>query len=232
MGAHVLLQQGSGPEGSRQSIARGHVEDVTRSLRGGMDGSCGPFGSADEEVPMVRRILLLTVFAIAVAGCANASTGMTGEGAGAASSPAVDQRRVGVYATLIDELAGAESADWRRIYVVTSLCQDPSAPEEAAAGPCDDVLTEAEQAALRDRLGAEQLRFIDDPTPLYDDAWMQGPPRDVVLTLGPIVEHDDEVRVAASYACGGLCGSGTTYVLRRDSDLWTVVGHRGPMWIA
>jgi hypothetical protein len=231
MGAQVLLQQGSGPEGSRQSIARGHVEDVTRSLRGGIDGSCGPFGSADEEVPMVRRILLLTVFAIAVAGCANASTGMTGDGR-AAPSPAIDERRVGVYATLIDELAGAGSAEWRRVYVVTSLCRDPAAPEETSAAACGDVLTDAEQAALRERLGAEQLRFIDDPTPLYDDAWMKGPPRDVVLTLGPIVQRDEEVRVGASYACGGLCGSGTTYVLRSDGDLWTVVGQRGPMWIA
>ena len=95
----------------------------------------------------------------------------------------VDQRRVGVYATLVDELAGAESAEWRRVYVVTSLCRDPAAPQETSTAPCDDVLTEAEQAALRGRLGAEHLRFIDDPTTLYDDDWMQGPPRDVVLTL-------------------------------------------------
>jgi hypothetical protein len=179
---------------------------------------------------MVRRSLIPSVLAIVLAGCANASTG--GSHGSAAPSPAVDQRRVGVYATLIDELAGAESAEWRRVYVVTSLCRDPAAPQESATAACDDVLTEAEQAALRGRLGAEGLRFIDDATSLYDDDWMQGPPRDVVLTLGPIVEHDDEVRVGASYACGGLCGSGTTYVLRPDGDRWSVVGQRGPMWIA
>ena len=180
---------------------------------------------------MVRRSLIPTVFAIALAGCANASTG-SGSSGSAEPPPPVDQRRLGVYATLIDELAGAESAEWRRVYVVTSLCRDPAAPQESSTAPCDDVLTEAEQAALRGRLGAEHLRFIDDPATLYDDDWMQGPPRDVVLTLGPIVEHDDEVRVGASYACGGLCGSGTTYVLQSDGDLWSVVGQRGPMWIA
>lgn len=166
-----------------------------------------------------------------LAGCANASTGVTGDSSGE-PSPAVDERRIGVYATMIDELAGAESAEWRRVYVVTSLCRDPAAPEESSAASCDDMLTEAEQAALRERLEAEHLRFIDDPTSLYDDDWMQGPPRDIVLTLGPIVEHDGEVRVGASYACGGLCGSGTTYVLRPDGDLWSVVAQRGPMWIA
>ena len=180
---------------------------------------------------MVRRSLMPMVVAIVLAGCANASTGVTGDGSGE-PSPAVDERRVGVYATLIDELARAESAEWRRVYVVTSLCRDPAQPADTSAASCVDVLTEAEQAALRERLGADDLRFIDDPTPLYDDDWMQGPPRDVVLTLGPIVERDDEVRVGASYACGGLCGSGTTYVLRPDGDLWSVVGQRGPMWIA
>ena len=180
---------------------------------------------------MLRRSFIPTVVAIALAACANASTG-AGSGGSSDPSPAVDQRRIGVYATLIDELAAAESAEWRRIYVVTSLCKDPAALEESSAAPCDDLLTGAEQAALRERLGADRLRFIDDPTPLYDGAWMQGPPRDVVLTLGPIVEHDDEVRVGASHACGGLCGSGTTYVLQPDGDLWTVVGQRGPMWIA
>jgi len=180
---------------------------------------------------MLRRSLIPTVFAIVLAGCANASTGMTGD-ASSEPPPAVDLRRIGVYATLIDQLTRAESAEWRRVYVVTSLCRDPAALEESSAAPCDEVLTETEQAALRDRLAAEHLRFVDDPTPLYDDDWMQGPPRDVVLTLGPIVEHDDEVRVGASYACGGLCGSGTTYVLQPDGDLWTVVGQRGPMWIA
>jgi hypothetical protein len=180
---------------------------------------------------MVRRSLIPITLAFVLAACANASTG-AGSGGVAEPPPAVDQRRVGVYATLIDELTRAESAEWRRIYVVTTLCRNPAEPEDTSAGSCDDVLTEAEQAALRERLGAEHLRFVDDPTPLYDDSWMQGPPRDVVLTLGPIVERDDEVRVGASYACGGLCGSGTTYVLRPDGDLWSVVGQRGPMWIA
>ena len=76
------------------------------------------------------------------------------------------------------------------------------------------------------------MRFIEDPTPLYDDRWMQGPPRDIVVTLGPIVERGDEVRVGASYGCGGLCGAGSTYVLERRADTWSVVGRRGPMWIA
>jgi hypothetical protein len=194
-------------------------------------GRAARSGRWTRRFPVLRRSLIPMVVAIALAGCANASTGMTGDGA-SEPSPPVDQRRVGVYATLIDELAGAESAEWRRVYVVTGLCLDPAAPEESSGASCDDVLTEAEQAALRERLGAEHLRFIDDPTTLYDDDWMQGPPRDVVLTLGPIVEHDDEVRVGASYACGGLCGSGTTYVLRPDGDRWSVVGQRGPMWIA
>ena len=148
-------------------------------------------------------------------------------------APTVDEQRVGVYASVIEELVGAERLDWRRLYVVTTLCDDPADPEpDPDAAACDDLLSNAEQQALSDRLDGARMRFIEDPTPLYDDRWMQGPPRDIVVTLGPIVERGDEVRVGASYGCGGLCGAGSTYVLERRADTWSVVGRRGPMWIA
>ena len=90
-----------------------------------------------------------------------------------------------------------------------------------------------ERAALRERLGIDGLRFVDDPTPIYEhEGWLTGRPREIVLRLGPIVERDGEVRVGASYGCGGLCGSGTTYVLERRGRQWKVVGQRGMMWIA
>ncbi len=122
--------------------------------------------------------------------------------------------------------------DWRRVYVVTSLCTEPGRAVGDDTGGCDDVLSEAEQQALRERLEVENLRFIDDPTPLYDDEWFQGPPNEVVVTLGPIVERAGEVRVGASYGCGGLCGAGNTWVLEERDGTWTVVGTRGPAWIA
>lgn len=177
---------------------------------------------------MPRWMLPLTLAVSLLSACADPTPTSP---AGGASSGAVDERRVGVYSSVIEELVGTEGFEWRRVYVVTELCDDPALPEPGTGG-CDDRLSEADQRWLLERLDIDGLRFIDDPTPLYDDRWMQGPPRDVVLTLGPIVVRGDGVRVGASYGCGGLCGSGSTYVLEPKGDGWSVVGRRGPMWIA
>jgi hypothetical protein len=177
----------------------------------------------------MRRVAVFLALAVSLAACDDATT-PTADGRAGSSPPTVDERRVGVYGALITELAGEEPIGWRHVYVVTHLCENASEPMEPKR--CDDVLSEAERAALRSRLDDMRLRFIDDPTELYDDPWLQGPPRDVVIRLGPIVERAGEVRVGASYGCGGLCGGGTTYVLEEDEDSWSVVGQRGGMWIA
>ena len=157
----------------------------------------------------MKRIAMLIVFATLPVACADEAD-PPAPVATAPESPAVDvdERRVGIYGALIPELVGDQ-------------------PE-----PCEDVLSEAEQQALRERLGDEDLRFIDDPTKLYDDDWFEGAPNEVVVTLGPIVERNGDVRVGASYLCGGLCGSGSTWVLEERDGSWKVVGTRGPSWIA
>ncbi|MGZ8630919.1 MAG: hypothetical protein ACXWZF_08120 [Actinomycetota bacterium] len=175
------------------------------------------------------RILVFALLSLSLAACADPGTPAT-DGDATAPAPQLDERRLGVYQTLISELVGAEPMEWRRVYILTGLCSDAADPMGPEA--CDDSFSEAERTALRERLDIEHLRFIDDPAPLYDDEWMQGPPHEIVLTLGPIVERSGEIRVGASYGCGGLCGSGSTYVLEERGGDWSVVGQRGPMWIA
>ncbi|MET0800375.1 MAG: hypothetical protein ABWZ53_04330 [Actinomycetota bacterium] len=177
----------------------------------------------------MRRIAVFVALTVSLVACSDATTPPTGGGT-TSSSPRADERRVGVYGSLITELAGVEPIEWRHVYVVTGLCANADEPMKPEG--CDDQLSEAERTVLRERLDGMRLRFIDDPTSLYDDEWMQGPPRDVVLRLGPIVERAGEVRVGASYGCGGLCGGGTTYVLEEADGSWSVVGQRGGMWIA
>ena len=180
----------------------------------------------------MRRIAMFASIALLLAACADATTPSSADGSSASPATTLDQRRVDVYGALIPELVGGEGMQWRRIYVVTNLCGNPADPVEDGTGDCDDVLSEAEQQALRERLDVENLRFIDDPEPLYDDGWFQGPPNEVVVTLGPIVERGGDVRVGASYGCGGLCGAGNTWVLEERDGEWSVVGSRGPGWIA
>ncbi|HEY7762833.1 MAG TPA: hypothetical protein VIC52_07455 [Actinomycetota bacterium] len=177
-------------------------------------------------------VFVVSILALAFAACSDPSPTQGGSPTQAPSPEAeVDEERLGVYSALITELSGAESGDWHRVYVVTGLCDDAAEPSSPKG--CEDSLSEAEQEALRDRLGIDGLRFVDDPTPIYEqEGWLSGTPRTIVVRLGPIAEREDEVRVGASYGCGGLCGSGTTYVLERRGGEWKVVGQRGPMWIA
>ena len=179
----------------------------------------------------MRRSFVFVLSTLVLAACADAAPPTDGGSSPPQPSPEVDEERLGVYSALITELSGAESGDWDRVYVVTDLCDDAAEPSSPKG--CEDSLSAVEQAALREGLSIDGLRFVDDPTPIYEhEGWFEGRPSEIVLRLGPIVEHDGEVRVGASYGCGGLCGSGTTYVLERRGQEWKVVGQRGMMWIA
>lgn len=181
----------------------------------------------------MRRMLMFSAASLLLIACAGATApSPVAEGSTASPTETVDELKVGVYGALIPELVSSEGMEWRRVYVVTSLCSDPTELVGDDTKDCGNVLSEAEQQALRERLDVEDLRFIDDPTTLYDDDWFQGPPNEVVVTLGPIVERAGDIRVGASYGCGGLCGAGNTWELEERDGQWAVVGTRGPGWIA
>jgi hypothetical protein len=179
----------------------------------------------------MRRFAVLTIFALALAACADKPA--PGPASGPAE-PQVDQTRMGIYESLSRELVGAEQAEWKKIVIVSKLCDNAGGAE----GPkgCDDALTAAEQDDLAQRLGdlGPPISFIEDPTPLYDDKWMTGAPETLVLRLGTITDHGAGVEVGGSYGCGGLCGGGTTYLLEETdtAGTWEVTGTSGVTWIA
>jgi hypothetical protein len=176
----------------------------------------------------MRRFTAVPILALALAACANEPVPT------AAGDPGsqLDQTRLGIYEAMARELAGTEGIDWKRVVIVSTLCENAGDAVEPKG--CDEAFSAAEQDELALRLadlGAE-IEFIEDPTPLYDDDWFEGPPDLVVVRLGTIVEEGGGVQVGGSYGCGGLCGSGTTYLLEESPAGWEVVGTTGPAWIA
>lgn len=237
MGAQMLLQQGSGRRGEPTEYSHDPTSGLSARHRVRSPGMATqdliPGGLSRKEVHVMRRVLMFSAASLLLVACADATAPLpVAEGSTAPPIETVDELKVGVYGALIPELVSSEGMEWRRVYVVTSLCTDPTELVGDDATDCGDVLSEAEQHALRERLDVEDLRFIDDPTTLYDDDWFQGPPNEVVVTLGPIVERAGDIRVGASYGCGGRCGSGNTWVLEERNGQWAVVRTRGPGWIA
>lgn len=183
-------------------------------------------------IGIVLGLLLTSV----IAGCAGSPSSPADGSPVASPSPTVAgglDDRLAIYATMIRELAGSEGPSWERIFVVTEICAN--AHDAAEPRECSDVLSQPDQQALAGALPqlSEHVRFIDDPTRLYSDAWFEGTgPSTVVIRMGPVVRTPVGAEVGASYGCGGLCGSGTTYQLETSSDGWTVTGSTGPTWIA
>lgn len=172
----------------------------------------------------MRCALLLAAVGALLAACADPVT--------PSSAPAPDTAHLDVYETMVRHLAGQEPFEWSEVVIVRGICADAGEPTEHT--DCDGAFTADEEASLLLRLEgfAPTVRFVDDPTPLFDDDWMQGEPDQIVLWLGPIVEKGGELHVGGSFGCGGLCGSGATYVLREDAAGWKVTGNTGSVWIA
>jgi hypothetical protein len=177
----------------------------------------------------MRRSAVLTIFALFLAACAEDPA--PGPASGPAQ-PQLDETRLGIYESTARELVGAEKIEWKKIVIVSVLC-DNAGGADAPKG-CDDELSAAEQDELALRLAdlGAPITFVEDPTPLYDEDWMTGAPETIVVRLGTIAESGDGVEVGGSFGCGGLCGSGTTYMLEENADGWEVVGTTGPVWIA
>ena len=179
----------------------------------------------------MRRFAALTIFALVLTACADKPAPGPASGP---PEPQLDQTRMGIYESLARELVGSEKIEWKKVVIVSELCANAGGAE--APKGCDDSLSADEQNDLSQRLAdlGPPISFVEDPTPLYDDDWMSGPPETIVLRLGTIADHGAGVEVGGSFGCGGLCGSGSTYLLEESetAGTWEVTGTTGVTWIA
>jgi hypothetical protein len=177
----------------------------------------------------MRRSTAVLVLAVALAACADPPDSEPGSGDPA---PALDEARLAIYEALIREVTGAEDLGegtaWDRVVIVSMLCENAAEPFPPEG--CDERLSEKEQVELTRRLEnvGSTVTFVDDPTP-FDELTNEGT---ILVRVGPTAPHSGGVAVGGSYVCGGLCGSGTTYLLEESPKGWEVVGNTGSVWIA
>lgn len=123
--------------------------------------------------------------------------------------------RADAYEALIRYLADPEREP---IYVSPRLCFQLMEPDMS----CPDHLSPAEQAELSQRLAdLGHVRFTSEdghgPEPGKDEPYQ-------LITLGPVQEKPDGLRVEGGTVCGGLCGTGSVYILVASDDGYTVTG--------
>lgn len=176
---------------------------------------------------MRRFLLLVTASAILVA-CAEDPAPIAPAASREPTVDPIDEARPEIYESLTRELLEVEKLEWDEIVVLTELCE--AAAEPAAPAVCEAPLSPAEQEDLAARLDDldTPVSFVDD---LGEDVFSERV-HTIVVMLGPIDETEAGVEVGGGYICGGLCGSGTTYLLEDSDDGWEVTGTTGPMWIA
>jgi hypothetical protein len=143
-----------------------------------------------------------------------------------ASRPFADPPpKVDVYEAVLRHLVDAD--DPRPIYVGVDLCVDLMRSEDQIA--CPDHLSPEEQRELRSRTrDLARLVFVARDGSLPDE---ESP--SLFVSLGPIEERSDGLRVEVGSTCGELCGSGSVLRLVETSSGYTIstdesFGH----WIA
>ena len=145
-------------------------------------GTSATFGPSNLEPetrrPRTRRSLLPAVVLLLLAACADPVPPGTG-------GPDPATTRLDVYETVVRHLAGQESFAWNEVVIVRSICANAGEPVEHT--DCEEGFATQDESALLGRLVdlAPTVRFVDDPTPMFDDGWMQGEPDAIVMWLGP-----------------------------------------------
>jgi hypothetical protein len=149
------------------------------------------------------------------------------------------------------DAAAIYAAVVRQLYEVDhSFDQPPNWPYLYILGETDDSIAglgeigasesipPAAQEAITEMLAdlPAEITWVEswDDVPVEEEGGAVREGNGVIFTLGNIHPTDDEdtVEVPSGLYCGGLCGTGMTYIVERQGDMWVVTGVTGPVWIS
>lgn len=170
------------------------------------------------------KILMLALVTLLVAACGG-TPGGGGDGPGGSPDGALaPQEQAAVYlAVMGDSGPGPADPPW----ISDEVCANAQSAPGSDTGPCEPMDPEV-RAALEEAVPGAS--FTSDPDEVQDRLFKRG--GGVMWFLGPIEGEGDEVRVPASYYCGGLCAGGTIHVMELVDGEWTETGSEGPTWMS
>lgn len=162
----------------------------------------------------MRRTIVSLLSISVLSACAESGTTFD-----ANPSPAVDPRRVEIFAATIRDVIEFKDGP---VYVRTEICDN--ADQAGHFGPCTDSITAAEQEAIASLLVDEvpEVTFVED-TEAVDEEIFVGANVELVR-LGQIEEIEGRIQVAAMHNCGNVCGGGSVWILEERSGGWVVTG--------
>jgi hypothetical protein len=175
---------------------------------------------------MKKINLLALLFLLTVVGC-------TGAGKKGPVLSVGDQAQI--FAATIRQIYTVDHSfdkapGWPLVYVISvtddsALAGTPGAPSQ----PLSPALQDAIAAELADQ--SFEVIWIEsrDEAPVDPADGRIAGGDGIIIALGSIQEQDDgSAQLSFFMTCGGLCGIGKTYVLKRAGDAWRVTGSVGP----
>lgn len=190
----------------------------------------------------VRGVAVALVI-LATVGCGSARP--VGRVAVPAGSRSADQRAAAIYSAVIRELVtkdntfGSAPRSVKVIYVLDHPIEGAGDPEaRATTRSSQEGFSEALKMAIRARLAELfPVKFVPSRSSAVVGEEAGASPGHVraggvLITLGPIVEKEGDVRVGNSWWMNGLAGQWSTYVLGERGAGWKVTGLSGPIAIS
>lgn len=171
---------------------------------------------------------------------AGAATGEAQEPATPPTQAAGDPVLVEVYAAVIRQLYTVDHTfdappDWPRVYVMRAT--DDTIAGDGSQVKASIVLSAGVQDGIAQALAdlPTELVWIDswDEVEIGGETGLVDGGDGAIVTLGNLHPQDDgTLQVPVGMTCGGLCGTGMTYVLAEVDGSWQVTGVAGPVWIS
>lgn len=90
------------------------------------------------------------------------------------------------------------------------------------------------RAAVEQALAPSRVVWVDDASAVIGNGPMLPTSREVgaVLTIAAPDIDGSSARITTGMWCGGTCGTGGRFVLRKTDGAWSVTGTEGASWIS